>query len=210
MKKFLVLFFFCFILPLHSESLWKDGGLYTASKYKQGDLVKIIFKRKNVVEFSTFQQNQESVSLNNPDKSGTMVLNFLPQLSGDSMNKSSKNAAIKNRDNVNFSIMTSVQSVDTNGNLVIAGQHQVIINNQKETVRLQGIVNPTRITGDKVYSDDVYDLSMEYNRQVFKKDLVAESDLMDSTSLTNLELQDPKKREIIMKYFNQVLPLLFQ
>lgn len=200
------------LLPmlLSSQSLWKEGSLYTASKYKQGDLIKIVFKRKNIVEFSTFQQNQESASLNNPDKSATMVLNFLPQLSGDNMNKSSKSAAIKNKENVNFSIMTAVQSVESNGNLLISGQHQILVNNQRETVRIQGIVNPTRIVGDRVQSDDVYDLSMEYERQVFKKDLVTDADLKDATSVTNMELQDPKKRELILKYFNQVLPLLFQ
>jgi flagellar basal body L-ring protein FlgH len=211
MKRFAVVLILGLMpIVVSAQSLWKEGSLYTASKYKQGDLIKIVFKRKNIVEFSTFQQNQESASLNNPDKSATMVLNFLPQLSGDNMNKSSKSASVKNRENVNFSIMTAVQSIESNGNLRIAGQHQILINNQRETVRLQGIVNPARIVGDRVLSEDVYDLSMEYDRQVFKKDLVTDADLKDATSVTNMELLDPKKRELILKYFNQVLPLLFQ
>jgi len=198
-------------LILCGESLWKDSGdLYSSRSLKPGDPVKVVFQGKKLVEFSTFQENYESASLNNPDKSATMVLNFLPSLSGDNANKSSKKAQTKNAQNLNFTIMATVQSVDSNGNLTISGQHRMTINNQTETAQVTGIVNPRYLRGDKVWSEDVAELSVAYDRTVYKKDMITPADLENQATGTNMKLTDPKKQELMLKYFNQVLPLLFQ
>jgi flagellar basal body L-ring protein FlgH len=196
---------------LQAESLWRDkGDPYSSQAFRQGDPVKIVFRNKRVVEFSTFQENYESSSLNNPDKSSSMVLNFLPPLAGDNANKSSRKAQVKNADKLNFTVMATVQSVDSNGNMLIAGRHRITVNNQVETAEVSGVVNPRYIRGDKVWSDDVADLAVSYDRFVFKKDLFGAGDFSNITSKSNLGLSDSKKQELILKYFNQVLPLLFQ
>jgi len=198
-------------LAFSADSLWKDSGdLYSSRSFKPGDPIMVVFQNKKIVEFSTFQENYESASLNNPDKSSTMVLNFLPSLSGDNANKSSKSARVKHANNLNFSVMASVQSVDSNGNMVIAGRHRITVNNQTETAEVTGVVNSRYVRGDKVWSDDVADLVVTYDRFIFKKDMFNAADFQNQVTGTNKNLTDAKKQELILKYFNQVLPLLFQ
>jgi len=55
----------------------------------------------------------------------------------------------------------------------------------------------------------VADLVVTYDRFVFKKDMFNAGDFSNIASKSNLGLSDAKKQELILKYFNQVLPLLF-
>ena len=213
MKKF---FFFIIFFTgasnfLLSESLWRDeGNLFGPKRLNVGDSVRIIFRNKQIVEFSSFQEEFESTSLNNPDKSGVMVLNFLPSLKGDNMNSASKKARTKNQNNLDFSIMCRVTSIETNGFLYIEGSHRITINNQLETVRITGYVDPKRISGDIVLSEDIIDLDLIYNRQSLKSPMFNASDFSNITNLTNPGLNEQKKREIILQYFNKIIPLLFR
>lgn len=194
-----------------AESLWKDdGGLYGSRRFKPGDTLKIAFRNKQIIEFTSFQEDYASASLNNPNKSASMVLNFLPQLQGDAANSSQKKARTKNQNNLNFSILCRVVTVESNGGLRVSGGHRMVIDNQVETVQIEGLVDPGRITGDIVLSEDVLDLNFVYNRNSYKPDLFNDADFENITSGSNLGMSDTKKRELLLRYFNQVVPLLFR
>jgi hypothetical protein len=198
------------ILPVSalSESLWKDNELYSQKKFRTGDHIRVIFRDKQVVEFQTYQESYESASVTDP--AGQGIINFLPALQAGNNNRASKNATMKNRSGIDISIMAAVQSVLSNGVVVITGNHSITVNNQVETVSVQGQVDPGRVNRGEVYADDVMNLALVYNRTVFKPALLQVSDLTNASSTSNRGLRDRKKTELLMRYFNQVLPLLFQ
>lgn len=66
--------------------------------------------------------------------------------------------------NNNFSgvLMVMVTQVLTNGNLVVAGEKQVVIGREEEVIRFSGIVNPADLSNNSVVSTQVADARLEY------------------------------------------------
>jgi flagellar L-ring protein FlgH len=62
----------------------------------------------------------------------------------------------------NGTIAVTVIEVLANGNLLVAGEKQVSINQGDEVVRFSGVVNPNNITTNTVLSSQVADARMEY------------------------------------------------
>jgi flagellar L-ring protein precursor FlgH len=61
-------------------------------------------------------------------------------------------------------ITVTVTSVLSNGNLVVSGEKQMLINQGNEFVRFSGVVNPNTISGlNAVYSTQVADAKIEYS-----------------------------------------------
>jgi flagellar L-ring protein precursor FlgH len=61
-------------------------------------------------------------------------------------------------------ITVTVTQVLPNGNLVVSGQKEMLINQGNEYVRFSGVVNPNTVAGDNsVYSNQVSDARIEYS-----------------------------------------------
>ncbi|PPK41510.1 flagellar L-ring protein precursor FlgH [Trinickia symbiotica] len=61
-------------------------------------------------------------------------------------------------------ITVTVTNVLPNGNLVVSGEKQMLINQGNEFVRFSGVVNPNTVTGENtVYSTQVADAKIEYS-----------------------------------------------
>lgn len=64
----------------------------------------------------------------------------------------------------NGTITVTVTSVLPNGNLVVSGEKQMLINQGNEFVRFSGVVNPNTVTGENtVFSTQVADAKIEYS-----------------------------------------------
>jgi flagellar L-ring protein precursor FlgH len=64
----------------------------------------------------------------------------------------------------NGTITVTVTNVLPNGNLVVSGQKQMLINQGDEFVRLSGVVNPNTVSGENtVFSTQVADARIEYS-----------------------------------------------
>ncbi|WP_284893028.1 flagellar basal body L-ring protein FlgH [Burkholderia sp. lyk4-R2A-23] len=64
----------------------------------------------------------------------------------------------------NGTITVTVTNVLPNGNLVVSGEKQMLINQGNEFVRFSGVVNPNTISGaNSVYSTQVADAKIEYS-----------------------------------------------
>ena len=61
-------------------------------------------------------------------------------------------------------ITVTVTNVLPNGNLVVSGEKQMLINQGNEFVRFSGVVNPNTVAGDNsVLSTEVADAKIEYS-----------------------------------------------
>ncbi|SMG38577.1 flagellar basal body L-ring protein FlgH [Paraburkholderia susongensis] len=64
----------------------------------------------------------------------------------------------------NGTITVTVTGVQANGNLIVSGQKQMLINQGNEFVRFSGVVNPNTISSlNAVYSTQVADAKIEYS-----------------------------------------------
>jgi flagellar L-ring protein precursor FlgH len=64
----------------------------------------------------------------------------------------------------NGTITVTVTNVLPNGNLIVSGEKQMLINQGNEFVRFSGVVNPNTVTGENtVYSTQVADAKIEYS-----------------------------------------------
>jgi flagellar L-ring protein FlgH len=61
-------------------------------------------------------------------------------------------------------LTVTVTNVLPNGNLVVSGEKEMLINQGNEFVRFSGVVNPNTVAGDNsVYSNQVADAKIEYS-----------------------------------------------
>jgi flagellar L-ring protein precursor FlgH len=59
-------------------------------------------------------------------------------------------------------ITVTVVEILSNGNLVVAGEKQVAVSNEEETIRFGGVVNPRNLVNNSISSQQVADARMEY------------------------------------------------
>ncbi|WJF91341.1 flagellar basal body L-ring protein FlgH [Paraburkholderia bonniea] len=95
---------------------------------------------------------------------------FLPgffsraSLDATGANKFQANGGANASNTFNGTITVTVTSVLPNGNLVVSGEKQMLINQGNEFVRFSGVVNPNTISGvNSVYSTQVADARIEYS-----------------------------------------------
>ncbi len=221
-----------------SKTLWnEDNSIYsTKQKYKKGDTLKIIFNEKTLVNYQTSLSEESKKSSAIKGGKGQMI-NFLPDLgSGDSFQTSEK-SSVKNKGSLEKNITAEIIKIDNNGNLEIFGTHSIRVNDTLEQVSVRGTVNPKVIKNKKsVYSTDIINPSISYKSRINKPDIITSKDYIQ-TSTTNIsstaganispqgktnlstqyqtnitsqyQISDKKKNELIIKYLNKVLSILF-
>ena len=85
-------------------------------------------------------------------------------LSATGANKFAATGGASAANTFNGTITVTVTSVLPNGNLVVSGEKQMLINQGNEFVRFSGVVNPNTISGaNSVYSTQVADAKIEYS-----------------------------------------------
>ncbi|RQS64204.1 flagellar basal body L-ring protein FlgH [Burkholderia sp. Bp8963] len=85
-------------------------------------------------------------------------------LSAEGANKFTATGGASAANTFNGTITVTVTGVQPNGNLVVSGQKQMLINQGNEFVRFSGVVNPNTISGaNSVYSTQVADAKIEYS-----------------------------------------------
>lgn len=88
--------------------------------------------------------------------------NSSTDLEGSNVLKASGGANAQNT--FTGTLTVTVINVLANGNLAVAGEKQMLINQGREYIRFSGVVNPTTISGlNTVYSTQVADARIEYS-----------------------------------------------
>jgi flagellar L-ring protein FlgH len=131
-----------------------------------GDILTIIISENiNATKSSGANTNRSSSTV-----FGTSSAGFLNGLFGKmNMNSTGTNTFAgtggANASNTFTGVLTvTVTNVLPNGNLVVSGEKQMLINQGNEFVRFSGVVNPNTVAGDNsVLSTDVADAKIEYS-----------------------------------------------
>lgn len=222
-----------------SKTLWnEDNSIYsTKQRYKIGDTLKIIFNEKTLINYEISLSEEGKKSSTTRGVQG-QAIDFLPALSGGDNFQNSQKSSTKNKGMLSKDITAQVTNILENGNLVIAGTHIIQVNDAFEQISIQGIVNP-RVIKKKttVYSTDIINPTIIYKSQIIKPDIIKPADYIQTFTTnvsskvqtnispqgktnvftqyqTNIssqyQISEQKKNELIIKYLNKILSILFK
>lgn len=175
--RLLLLILMC-VAPLAAESLWKaetlsDGNLYAdATARRRGDLLTVVIQESTSItdeqKTDTKRDNKADFGVNLvpgsnqlPAAIGQSALNRLPGLNLDSSKEFKGEGKFDSTHKVQSSIAVQVVDVLDNGSLVVRGSRDVLVNNDRKTIQIAGIVRPSDIKSDNtVLSEKLYDLQV--------------------------------------------------
>jgi flagellar L-ring protein precursor FlgH len=164
------------IAPAWCESLWQaetlaDGNLYAdATARRRGDLLTIVISETTSVSENqntkTKRENTAEIGMGQlpginkgSSAAGSAQSGLLPGLAIDSNTDFKGEASYALAHDVKSSIAVQVVDILDNGSLVIRGSREVLVNEDRKTISLSGIVRPSDIHSDNtVSSDKLYDL----------------------------------------------------
>ncbi len=146
----------------YSDSIWNNssGSLYSVSKaFKVGDIITIV-----VLETTSANQQAQTNTNANDTLGGVFNttlsrLGFAPGEKDLSINGSNVYSGLGDTtrsNNVTAKIAAVVMSILPNGNLLIAGEHRVEVNDEVQTIEISGMVRPNDVSlQNTVYSYQV-------------------------------------------------------
>jgi flagellar L-ring protein precursor FlgH len=142
------------------ESLYGD---LKASKV--GDVVTVIITEKTLATNSAKISTSKDTRFGAEGQEGTGALDFVPGLSMDAtISRGHDGTGVTKREGSIFGRMAAiVVDVLDNGCLVIKGEKEIIVNDEKEMLVITGIVRPQDITTEnQIYSTDIANTNITY------------------------------------------------
>ncbi|MCX8039088.1 MAG: flagellar basal body L-ring protein FlgH [Planctomycetota bacterium] len=162
---------------LAAESLWRaetlaDGNLYAdATARRRGDLLTVV-----ISETTSVSENQKTgaersstmragvdylTGTNAPPAASGAGIGALPGLSANSRNSFEGEGKYDLSHRVRTTIAVQVVDVLDNGSLVVRGAREVVVNDDRKTIQIAGIVRPSDIRSDNtVLSEKLFDLQV--------------------------------------------------
>lgn len=161
---FAFVFGFVFCIQTYAAPIY---NLYNAHRAMRADdilTVVIVESAKAGSQSGTSTQKQNDLSLQGANGSG--LLKFLPSFgaSGSSKVDYDGKGGTTREGNLVAKISARVVKVLDNGNLVIDGSKVVEINEEKEIIKVNGVVRPQDIEGNNIiYSYNIADAQITYS-----------------------------------------------
>ena len=159
MVVFVSLFFFS--EEAKGESLWQDEGWFSDpySDYRAsrvGDTVTVVINENTSGKNSASSGNDKQTSVGL--KAGQGIFDFVPPATLESSNSRGGKRDYGRSIKLSGTITCQVTEVLEGGNLRIAGSKEIYLNKERETLSIEGVVNPRYIGADNsVYSTQVVD-----------------------------------------------------
>ncbi len=160
---FMIVFISLFLLPAEAkgESLWQDEGWFSDpySDYRAsqvGDTITVIINEDTSGKNSASSTNDKQTSIGL--QAGQGIFDFVPPATLESSNSRGGSRNYGRDISLSGTITCQVIEVLEGGNLRIAGSKDVYLNKERETLSIEGVVNPRSIGADNsVYSTQVVD-----------------------------------------------------
>ncbi len=159
-RMFLTALILFFVSTAFAQNMRKNfqNSLFSDNKAaQQGDVVTIL-----VVESTTASNNSETSAGRKSDigvsASGSVGKSTLPnnQLTLGTDNNFQGSGSTKTTGNISTKISATVDTVLSNGNMIISGSKKITINGEDQIIRIKGIVRPSDInTDNSVYSYNI-------------------------------------------------------
>lgn len=142
-----------------------------------GDTLTIVLNEttsaaKNSGSLAARKANSTNTATNTGNQTGGNIagaigglFDFITGVGNNSSTTDLKSEGSGNSSNSNYfngTITVTVIEVLANGNLVVAGEKQIAVSNEEETIRFGGVVNQRLLVANSISSQQVADARMEY------------------------------------------------
>lgn len=195
---FIVIFSWIRTYEIEAESLWIKGkkeSLFTDHKAKKvGDIITV-----NVIESATAMQKSSTKKSKDAELSGAPtpvakgkknLLDFIPHFGAKGESKYKGVADTQRSGILKANVTAQVIKVLPNGNLVITGSKNLVINNEEQVLTVSGTIRPEDIEADNsILSTYILDASIKYKGKT--------------------TLSDKERPGIITRLFTKIVNILF-
>ena len=206
MRKFflLSLIFGCFFLC--SATLWDDaaGDVYSRKiRYRVNDSIKILIDEKTKLKYTGSSKSLKSTSVNSQGSQVSAVFDVIP--SGD-INESKESS---NKDEFEYTAQLQGRIIDVKDNYVtVSGSKTISVDNKVSRISIHGDVALSDLKGNTVNASDFMDERLEITTAVENAFLPLTDEDFDVSSDV-IVLTEEKKRDLLVKYLNKMLNVLF-
>ncbi len=149
-----------------SQSLPKNFSLYTDKKAKKvEDVITVLVIESAHATNDSKTQTDKRQDVGIDMKTGTGKLDFMPGMGLGSSTKQAYDGSGKTarQGEVRATVSARIVAVYENGNLLIEGNKEVEIENEKEILRVSGIVRPEDISSSNtIMSSKIADARIQY------------------------------------------------
>ncbi len=154
------------VMLLVSSPVFGFESLYSDIKAARvGDIVTVIITEKTLASNSAKISTGKETKFSTSGEQGTGGLDFIPgfSVSAEIGRGHEGSGSTERRGSIIGRMAAVVVDVLDNGNLVIKGEKEILINDEKEILVLSGIVRPEDIsTNNTVYSTDIANTQITY------------------------------------------------
>lgn len=204
-KTFLLCVIFgCFLLC--SATLWDNqaGDIYSRKiRYKVNDSVRIQIDERTKLKYTGSSKTLKTMSVNSQSTELSGVFEVIP--SGD-VNESKDSS---NKDEFEYVAELQGRIIDVKDNYVtVSGSKTISIDNKVSRISIRGDVALSNLKGNNVKAADLMDERLEITTAVDNAYLpLTDEDLDESSDV--VVLTEEKKRDLLVKYLNKMLNVLF-
>ncbi len=159
------------VLILFSNMVWAQNSysaqsLFTDHKaYKVGDIITVLIIEQSSAKSQANSSNKRTNNKGMTMTGGTGSSTYMPLfgLNGQTKNNYDNDAETSRKGSLTGNITASITDVTGNGNFIIKGEREVIVNGEKERITISGIIRPQDINSDNtILSVNIGDAKISY------------------------------------------------
>lgn len=160
-----------------TNSLWKPGAtsfLGPTRGFKTGDIIRVVLKVQDKAKFEGSSSHEASSTHENPllELMATLI-DINPGAKelklGDVLRKARRSSHYRGANNVNrkelvdSTLAVTVEEVLYNGNLLIRGSQEIVVNQEKRRLFISGIIRPRDVSpNNSIESDKIAEARIYY------------------------------------------------
>lgn len=224
---------------MYGDSLWDPdfkGYLASGRKAEQGDLVLIEINTDSTLSFISASSDSKTLILEFSGGEYGNLLSFLPRIKTSGNTKLLGEEEIK----LETRVVAVVQEIDENGNAVLEGSRSVEIDGKGESIVLTGTIAASQIgAGQKINFDQLAGARLVYKtlmtplaETITEEDIIQVLSEMEAAETEGEEpqpgespteilpeqplaaagynLSETRKKELLLRYINKLLDLIFE
>ena len=192
-------------LIIYSKTIWVEKNLYSSGdNLNVGDIITVIINDVSQLQFDVAAKQSITGSVeSNPDIN---ITGFLPKVGGNKSIKNSDGLNYSEKRKMNISLGVRVQNIDPTGKLIVAGSRVYSFNGASNTVTVNGAVDASKIKSGSVDSTDMADFRLMISGAT--EGIRIQRPPLAADESGELNLTEQEKRDMLIRYFEQMINLL--
>lgn len=224
-RKLLFIYFLIFlILNMNADSLWNldfPGYISGSASINIGDIVIVEIDSSFSLDFESSSKDSKSITLEFSGGEYGNLFSFLPTA------KSGGDRSIKGKESYTLTaqLVGRVTQIDDTGKLFIQGIKSIQFEGKAEAVTISGWVDPQDLNQQRRISfSQIADVRLVFTSFLEPAAaLISDADIQrvlievqaaeegeEAVTQERIELSEAKRRELILRYLNRLIDIIFQ